>query len=419
MFFVGLLVLILGLVVSVAIHELGHMLPAKKFGAMVPEYWVGFGPTIWSTKRGQTRYGIKALPLGGYVRILGMFPPASAVAKSETGGRGARAIAQARQQSEAEVQAAKEEGIEGIPFYQLSTPKKLIVMLAGPLTNLVFAFLLITVVLVGIGWNGPSTTIEDVEALQGQDSSPALDAGLQPGDRVVAVDGVSTPDWLTVTDQIQAAGQTRVVVEVLRDGKRIEVEMVPQQTEQGPKIGIVSALERQRGTPKEAAEHTWQNVTLTGKAIFGLPVGLYELTKSIVTGEERDPNGVLSVVGVARIAGEITSADAGASGEQPQSGTGGLSGVDRFALLLSLLASLNIALFVFNLIPLPPLDGGHVAGASWGGIRNLWAKFRGRPVPPPADTARMVPLTYTVFIILMVMTVLLVFADLVKPLSLA
>lgn len=416
MFLLGLGILVVGLMVSVGLHELGHLIPAKKFGTLVPEYWVGFGPEIWSVKRGDTRYGIKAIPLGGYVRILGMFPPASAVGADETDET---MVGQARAQSQSELDEAKAEGASGRPFYSLSTPKKLAVMLGGPLMNFTLAILLTAIVLMGIGFQAPSNKIDDVMPQEGASSGPAIEAGLEPGDRIVAWDGNEVSSWEEVVEGIQTTGAGGADIVVLRDGEEVPLHITPVKGEDGNKfVGIVSALERKPAGFKEVAELTWLQASMTGRAIIALPVSMYDLTRSFFTGEERNPEGVLSVVGVARMAGEITSAPMTAEPGGGGSAMAGMSVLDRVALMLSLLAALNMALFVFNLIPLPPLDGGHVAGALWGGTKNTAAKVAGKPKPKPVDSARMMPLTYAVFGLLMAMTIILVVADFVKPLSL-
>lgn len=418
LFALGLILLIVGLLISVALHELGHMLPAKKFGALVPEYWIGFGPTLWKTKRGDTTYGVKALPLGGYVRILGMFPPGGSGKKFKADGN--PTLAQmARQESQAELDAAREEGAQGKAFYQLSTPQKLVVMLGGPIMNLVIAVLLIAVVIMGIGWEAPSTTVAQVSRSEDGTASPAATAGVEPGDQIVAWEGNSVDSWADFQAVVaQAEGPSTVTVK--RGGEVLDLEITPGLREDGSHyIGVVSELQRERGSAGDVASTVWMQATMTGKAIVALPVNLYNLTKSFFTGEERDPNGVVSVVGVARMAGEITSAPTSGDSTTTSGIPSGMSALDRAALMLSLLGALNIALFVFNLIPLPPLDGGHVAGALWGGTKNTAAKLRGEPKPKPADTARMVPLSYGVFVVLMVMTVILVVADTVKPITFA
>ncbi len=413
MFLLGLFILVAGLLISVALHELGHMLPAKKFGALVPEYWIGFGPTLWKTKKKGTTYGLKALPLGGFVRILGMFYPDGNGPKVKRDGRETLSE-MARQQSRLELDEAAAEGMQGTPFYALSTPKKLIIMLGGPVMNLLIAVLLVAIVTLGIGWNAPSTTIAEVPASEGGETSAAVAAGIEPGDTIIEWDGTTISSWQDLTEEIQGTSQpVEVVVE--RDGQLLTLTAEPGIAEDGSRyLGVVSAVERQKGTVGDVASTIWMQTKLTGQAVVALPVSLYELTTSFFTGEERDQNGVLSIVGVARLAGEITGTPSDAGGAGLPSG---VSFLDRAGLMLSLLGALNMALFIFNLIPLPPLDGGHVVGALWGGVRNASAKVRGKPKPPPADTARMVPVSYVVFGVLMVMTVILVVADLVKPIT--
>ncbi len=418
LFVLGLLILIVGLVVSVALHEAGHMLPAKKFGALVPEYWIGFGPTLWKTKKGDTTYGVKALPLGGYVRILGMFPANGTGKKTKANGE--PTLAQlARQESEAELRAARADGATGKAFYELSTPKKLAVMFGGPVMNLLLAILLIAIVVMGIGWSAPSTYIAEVATEDNGAPGPAASAGVEAGDQIVAWNGTPVSTWQEFTEHVKASRGASVLT-VKRGSETKDLEVTPGTREDGsPYVGVVSDLRRERGSAADVASSVWTQATMTGKAIVGLPVSLYNLTRSFFTGEERDPNGVVSVVGVARMAGEITSAPSAGEAVTSSGLPAGMSVLDRVALMLSLLGALNIALFVFNLIPLPPLDGGHIAGALWGGAKNAAAKTRGMPKPAPADTARMVPLSYGVFAVLMVMTVILVLADTVKPITFA
>lgn len=402
MYLLGLLILVVGLVISVALHEIGHMVPAKKFGAMVPEYYVGFGPTLYSKRVGQTRYGIKAIPLGGYVRILGMFPPPTTQPKANA--RGQLTLAdQAREQSAEELAAAREDGIHGKPFYQLRTYQKLIIMFGGPVMNLVLAVLLTLVIVLGIGWREATTTVAEVS-----EAGPAAVAGVQPGDRVVAWNGQETPNWDSVRQAVGSSTEHAGELTVIREGQTRTITVTPEVVDGVGRLGILAEEIRVRGSLSDAAESTWQMLTGTASALINLPVSLWNLATGLFSDAPRDPNGALSVVGVARVAGEITAAPS----------DGGWHLADRAALLLSLLASLNIALFVFNLIPLPPLDGGHIAGAAWGGLKNGWARMRGKPRPVPVDTARLVPLSYGVFVVLMGLTLLLVIADFVKPLQL-
>ncbi len=403
--------MIVGLVVSVALHELGHLLPAKKFGALVPEYWIGFGPVLFSKLIGTTTYGIRAVLLGGYVRIVGMFPPSNVPVAGRKPDSGV--VAEARRQSGLEIAAARDEGLEGTPFYELKTSQKLTVMMGGPLMNLLLAFLLTVGTVTGFGWMQASATVaevvpsvEEIEGGEGDTPSPASQAGVQPGDRIVAWDSQPVDSWDEFTELLGASDGTEVILTVDRDGTQEDLKIVPTDSGDGYKIGVVAQVERVHGTVADAARTTWQMVIGTGKAILQLPRNLWDLVVGISTGAPRDAEGVVSVVGVARLAGEVATVD----------GPGvGIS--DRVAALLSLLASLNVALFVFNLIPLPPLDGGHVAGAAWGGLRNTWARLRGKSKPLPSDTAKMVPISYAVFIALVGLSVILMVADIFKPMQ--
>lgn len=418
MWLIGIIILIVGVLVSVALHELGHLLPAKKFGTAVPEYWIGFGPKIWSTQRNGTTYGIKAILLGGYVKILGMFPPPRPGQKTMRRSGRLTLAEEARLASEEEIAKARQEGVTGVPFYKLSTGKKLVVMTGGPLMNLLISVVLVAVILLGFGWQSPTTTIGSVVD---KDGSPAVTAGIEAGDQIVSWGGTPVDSWDELRKLIQQTPESGTPVELKKgNGQTEQVTVIPQVNDKGERyVGIVSQLHRERGNLGDVGAVVWTQFTGTVKAVVGLPVGLFNLTKSMFTGGERDPNGVVSILGVARIAGEITSPDSMTQEQQTATGavTVSPSFEDRVVMLLSLLASLNMALFVFNLIPLPPLDGGHVAGALYGGVRNLAARFRGKPKPAPADTARLMPLTYGVFGALILMTVVLMIADVVNPVT--
>lgn len=201
-YLVGVLVILAGLLVSIALHEVGHMVPAKRFGVRVSQYMVGFGPTLWSRTRGETEYGLKAIPLGGYVRLVGMYPPGDPRAERKT-GRIAELVQSARDASAEEIVP----GEEHRAFYNLSAPKKLVVMLGGPFMNLVIAAVLFTVVVVGFGAFGPTTTLAsvsqcvlpvgapaDAECTEGSELAPAAAAGLLPGDTIVEFGGWPRPD---------------------------------------------------------------------------------------------------------------------------------------------------------------------------------------------------------------------------------
>lgn len=435
-YLVGLLIVVIGLLVSIALHEVGHLVPAKRFGVRVSTYMVGFGPTLWSRTRGETEYGLKAIPLGGYVRMVGMLPSSEAVGARSRAGRMAELVAAAREASAEEVRP----GEEHRAFYRLTAPRKVVVMLGGPMMNLVLAFVFLAIATVGIGVPGGATTTVsgtvdcilpagvERECRASDPPTPAVVAGLEPGDRLISYAGTAIESWEQFQQAVRTVEDDVVPLVVERAGEQVTLEVSPVTTElpvrdedgqvvQGADGAVVtepsryigfrptSGLERQplSAVPALVGQATWE----TGKIVVALPVRLYDVVQTLVTGAERDPASVMGVVGVGRVAGEIASADG------PQATV-----AYRAAVLLSLLASLNVALFVFNLIPLLPLDGGHVAGAVWEGAKRQVARLRGAPRPRPVDVARQMPFAYGVFVVLIGMFVLLTWADIVAPVTL-
>ena len=427
-FVIGVLVLVVGLIASIALHEIGHLLPAKRFGVKVSQYFVGFGPTLWSRRRGETEYGVKAVPLGGYVRMVGMYPPAHAgtPARRRADGR-ATLVEEAREFSLAEV----EPGQESRTFYALSVPKKLVVMLGGPLMNLLIAVVLIAVMLVGFGMPALTSTLGNVqpcleeECEPGAAPAPGTSAGLRAGDTVVSWNGVGTETWDDVRAAIADAGTAPVPVVVERDGEELSLTVTAARAERPvvvdgevrldddgtpvtaptPFVGIGPQAELVRQPISVVPGYAWDAIVATGHVVLTLPQRLVDIAQAAFGQEEREP-GVVGLVGVGRFAGEIASIEGESYGA-----------VERTADMLGLLASLNLALFMFNLIPLLPLDGGHIAGALWEGLRRQVARLRGRPDPGPVDVARALPLTYVVVVLMVGMSLLLAYADIVRPVS--
>ncbi len=432
---IGIVVLVVGLLISVALHELGHMIPAKRFGVRVSEYFVGFGPTLWSRQRGETEYGLKAVPLGGYVKLVGMIPPAEAVKPVKLRGWAGALIGDARDAAVAEVH----EGEDHRAFYRLAWWKKVIVMAGGPVVNLVLAAVIFTVVFSGFGVPQPVPTVYDVaacvpatgaaECAATDPVSPALEAGLRPGDTVVAVDGQPVTRWTDLTSVVAASAGQSVVLTVEREGRELDLRLVPAPRERAVLDSAGAPVLDDAGQPvtetvgylgvyptsATVRQPWWTGLSVTGQQITAiapiivrLPVEVYHVGLAMLGIQERDNTGIMGVVGVGRAAGEIASAD-----------VEGYTLTDRVADMLLLLGSLNLALFMFNMIPLVPLDGGHIASALWQAIKNGWARVRGLATPRPVDVARMMPLAYGVFGLLIVMTVVLVVADIVAPVQLA
>ena len=438
-YILGIVILIIGIGVSVALHELGHMIPAKKFGVKVPEYFIGFGPRIWSVKRGETEYGVKAVWLGGYVKLVGMLPPAKPGKPDRRRKDGSLGmVGEARAEALEEIRP----GEEHRAFYTLSVPKKLIVMAGGILTNLVLGILLLAIAIGAVGVPGRTTTLSKVEPCVSsnvdantpcQDSDPAgpaAAAGIKVGDRVVSWGGVEVSTWGELQARIAAGGTNPTQVVIERDGARRTVSVTPVEAQrvvldsQGapvkdasgtlrtrarPYVGVSPALGTIPQSPAKIPGFIGQAIGGTVKAIATLPVGLYHAVQAGLGMEQRSADsGVVGLVGMGRMAGQATSGGATGGGEVPLS--------MRFSTMLMLLGSLNLALFAFNLVPLLPLDGGHVAGACWEGIRRMIAKAQGKPDPGPVDTAKMIPAGQVVFGLLIVMALILVWVDIAAPL---
>jgi membrane-associated protease RseP (regulator of RpoE activity) len=442
----GIVAFAVGMLFSIGFHEAGHFFWARKYGMRVPQFMVGFGPTVFSRKRGETEYGIKAIPLGGYIRIVGMIPPAEE-------GEGKRAtrmrsfIAEVRGQSLNDVLPSD----GGRVFYAKPWWQRVIVMFAGPFNNLVLAVLFFTITLTAVGTSVVTTTIDTVPACvlpAGADKdatcdtpvtsggqlcetgtqgcalparSPAAAAGLRPGDTLVAIDGdplepKAFDSWTAVQEAIRKSPGTPLDLTIERNGATRDVTVTPiantvyvdaqsSETTTAGYVGVSPAIGFARQDWSAVPSYFGMVVSNSVEKLVQIPERVPQLFRAAFLGEKRDPNGPIGVVGVGRISGEAFAL--------PK-----LSGLEKLSFLLSLLAGVNLVLFLFNLLPIYPLDGGHVAGALYEKARATVARVRGRPDPGPFDIARLMPVAYVVAGLFLGLSALLFIADIVNPITL-
>ena len=429
---IGILIFAIGLLLSIALHELGHMAPAKKFGVKVPQYMVGFGPTLWSKVKGETEYGLKGIPLGGYIRMIGMFPPnPKGVQDPEKLGRMGQMVEAAREEVLAEISPEDEPRT----FYRLSVPKKLTVMFGGPFMNLVIATILFTISLSVIGRPVVSTTVSDVVACvptsanpngiastsgtcEGGESTPASEIGLAAGDKLLTVNGVEISAWEDLGAALgDQAGNVVDVTYLTSSGetitKNVEVAALesPVFGDNGDAtgeftirgfLGVTPSFELEQSPVSEVPGFMATVTASSIAALMEFPARVFGLAGDLFTEAPRDPEGPVSVVGIGRISGQIASSE-----EVPT--------IYKAGDLITLLASVNLFLFVFNMVPILPLDGGHIAGALYEGARRQIARVRRKPLPGPVDTAKMLPVAYAMSLVLLAMSAIVILADIIKP----
>jgi membrane-associated protease RseP (regulator of RpoE activity) len=432
----GVLLFVVGVAVSIGLHELGHLIPGKLFDVKVTQYFVGFGRTVWSRRRGETEYGVKAVPLGGYVKLVGMLPPGpetvigqrssdapSAVRSSNTG-----VFSQLMSDARAAEYDLVDPGDEHRLFYRLAWWKKVVVMASGVMTNLVIAFVLFAVVYMGHGVPTATTTVSAVSkcvvaTTVGQDTptctasdplAPARRAGIRPGDRIVSFNGRDIGDWQQLQGVIRANKAGPAVIVVERDGARLTLRTstTVSTTSEGGRItrrgflGVVPSSTAVRQGPgyvvSTMASGTWQTL----QALGHLPVKVYHVGRAALGLEKRSTDSPMSVVGAGRVAGELTS-------------RGTVPVADRFFNVLLLLAGLNLFLAMFNLVPLPPLDGGPIATTLFEAARRGIARLRHKPDPGFVDSAKLLPVTYVMAMVILVVSVVLIYADIVAPVSIS
>ena len=389
---VGVLAFIIALLLSVMIHEFGHYITAKKYGMRVSEFFLGFGKRLWSFTRGETEFGIKAIPAGGYCRIEGMtatdeMPP----------------------------------GEESRTFFKANSGRKLVVLGAGSFLHFVLGFIILLIIFAGIGTAKPTTTISEISSCvprlnaacaDTDPKSPALIAGLQAGDVITSLNGVPVNNWAKDVEVIRTSAGKELVIEFERNGQAQTISvMAATRIIDGKEygfLGIVNEVELVRDAPftsiKNSAIVSWDFISGAVKAIISLPSKIPALWGATVSGTERDPNGLVGIVGVAQVTGQAASTD-------------GLSTSERIQTFLLIIASLNFFVGVFNLLPILPLDGGHMAVAIADEVRAFFARIRGRSRPEGINVNKLAPFTMVVFVLLAALTVLLLAADIVNPIQ--
>ena len=390
---IGILAFIVAMLLSIMIHEWGHYITARKFGMKVTEFFLGFGPRLWSTQRGETEFGIKAIPAGGYCRIVGMTP-----AEPLAEGDGERA------------------------FYKSSTARRLVVLGAGSFLHFVIAFFILLLFFAAVGVPQQSTRLDQVlpcitsgsaECADADPISPAARAGLQSGDDIRAIDGKKINSWEEVGAAIRSGVNKELTFTILRAGDELELVVTPTRFSSEGKtfgiIGVTSEREVKRYPIHSAVSQSGSEINnlLKGsvRALVALPSKIPALFGATFNGSERDPEGLVGVVGVARVSGEAASSTSGSLAE-------------KIGFFLLIIASLNVFVGIFNLIPLLPLDGGHMAVAIFDGYRSTRARRKGLPAPTPFDVTKLMPITLVVIAVLASLSLLLLFADIVNPLTL-
>ena len=372
----GILAFIVALLLSVMVHEFGHYITARRFGMWVSEFFVGFGKKIWSVQRGETEFGIKAIPAGGYCKIEGMSPSDQMPV-----------------------------GEEERAFYKASSFKKLVVLGAGSFLHFVIGFVLLFTLFAGIGTNQVLPVISEVVP-----DSAAQAAGLQPGDEILSINGKKVTDWYKDVEVIRQSEGAELTLVLDRNGEEISTTASARFTEiDGTTryvLGIVNDVGLQRSglwlSAKNSAIVTKSFLTESVKSLAKLPEKIPALWGATVRGEERDVNGLVGVVGVARVSGQAVGSDK-------------LDPMERLATFVLIVASLNIFVGIFNLLPILPLDGGHMAVAIADEIRAFFARLRGRQRPAPIDVTVLTPITMVVFVVLACLTLLLLVADVINP----
>jgi membrane-associated protease RseP (regulator of RpoE activity) len=364
---IGVLVAIIAMIM---LHELGHFVMAKRAGMKVTEFFLGFGPRLWSIRRGETEYGVKAIPAGGYVRIIGM--------------------------SNVDVvdPADEERTYRAKPYRH-----RLGVAVAGSTMHFVIALLLLLTVYAAVGIPSARPVIQQIVP-----DSPAQHSDFRVGDRIVAVNGVPVKDWEDIPTYVQAHGESELVFTVIHKGsnQKADVALRPRPEtvdgKQVPRVGIgpeqflqtkplPSAVST---TVTELPKFMWQTLKALG-GIFS-PNGIENYGHLLSGKGGNNNNRLLSPVGAARVAGQAVD--------------------NGWGSVLMFLFAINVFVGIFNMVPLLPLDGGHVAIATY---EKIASTVKGRRVQ--VDVQRLMPITAAVLAVLLVLGLSALYLDIFRPVS--
>jgi membrane-associated protease RseP (regulator of RpoE activity) len=408
----GILLFVFALMLAIFFHEGGHFVTAKLFGMKVERFFLGFGKTIWSFRRGETEYGLKALPLGGFCKIAGMSPyendgnlleeerPRRAGRSTAAGASTGTVVAETLEPERARPEPTPpERQFRNKPAWQ-----RAIVLSAGSVTHFLVAILLIYFVLVAVGLDTVTTRISEVVTTAPNGAqAPARAAGLAAGDRIVAVDGRPVDDFeeLRAGFADKAGRPVQVVYE--RDGARRTATLTPVQYQQDGRtrgfLGVKGSVEKRRLGPVTGVQRTGslfsELVTGSVKGLAGIVPGFLDRLRgpepgagtSSGGGDGSGGGGVYGIVGIAQFAGYAIAAN-------------------QWIAFLLLLIQFNVFVGLFNLLPIPPMDGGYLGFL-------VWEKATGRPV----DLRKVAPVAAGIVILLVMLTVSLVWLDITNPIA--
>jgi membrane-associated protease RseP (regulator of RpoE activity) len=415
----GIVLFALLILLSVCLHEAGHMVTAKRFGMKVTRYFVGFGPTVWSFRRGETEYGVKALPLGGFVKIVGMTPQDDDVDPAD----------------------------QPRAMWRFPVWKRTIVMASGSFTHFVIGFVLLWITASFIGlpnpkWQSflssssskinasapyvqiaPCLPLTPTSTTCDASAAPAKHAGLQNGDKITSINGVAVHSYGDLVSLVRTAApgtsnSPDAKITYVRDGQThtttVQLASVKRAPIDSPNSGPVDtyALGVSPSLPpsepfnvsygpidgiSQAGHYTGTTLVGIGSALKHLPGKVPGLWNAL-SGKPRDPNGPISVVGASELGGQTVA-------------------LGEWGFFLLLAAALNFFVGVLNLFPLLPLDGGHIAIAWYEKVRWWLARKRRLPEPARVDYYKLVPFTNAVIVILGAFSVLTILADIINPIN--